>query len=92
MIDAFTDYHAAAAIPVVVALTQLFKMTMSQRINKFSPFISLGLGLMMSFLLSDNAEIHDVILNGILYGLGASGLYSGVKHTAHAAKQSGSDF
>jgi hypothetical protein len=75
----------AAAVPIVVAITQLFKM-LSPKMEKFAPFISLGLGVLISFITTANAtgSIGGTILSGILYGLSASGLYSATKSTAHA--------
>jgi hypothetical protein len=73
---------AVAVVPIIVALTQLFKYWIP---TQFIPFISLGLGILITFLLADNFQndIGGTILTGILFGLSASGLYSNVKSSAH---------
>jgi hypothetical protein len=75
---------AAATVPIIVAITQLFKFWVP---DKFIPFVSLGVGIVISFLLAhDQRDFSAVVLAGILFGLAASGLYSGVKTSAHAIK------
>jgi hypothetical protein len=65
------------AIPVIVALVQLFKpLNISE---KFYPFISLALGIVIAFLIPEPWDVKASIVKGILFGLSASGLYSGVK-------------
>jgi hypothetical protein len=77
---------AAAAVPVIVALTQMIKMT-GLLPEKYAPFASIGFGILIAFLLAhDTGDISANILSGILFGLAASGLYSGVQATAHAIK------
>ena len=75
---------AAATVPIIVAITQLFKFWVP---DKFIPFVSLGVGIFISYLLAhDHSNFSAIVLAGILFGLAASGLYSGVKTTAHAIK------
>jgi len=75
---------AAATVPIIVAITQLFKFWVP---DKFIPFVSLGVGVVISFLMAnDQRDFSAVVLAGILFGLAASGLYSGVKTSAHAIK------
>ena len=76
----------AAAVPIVLALVQLFKMLdpSGQKIAKFAPFLALGVGILVAFLTVGNElPMHEKILAGVLYGLSASGLYSATKATAH---------
>jgi peptidoglycan/LPS O-acetylase OafA/YrhL len=75
---------AAATVPLIVAIVQIVKMT--QWIpDKFSPFVAIGAGILISFLLAhDQRDFSANILAGILFGLAASGLYSGVKSTSSA--------
>jgi Sec-independent protein secretion pathway component TatC len=75
----------AAAVPIVVAITQLFKM-LSPKLEKYAPFVSLALGVLIAFISTASAtsNVGSTILAGILYGLSASGLYSATKSTAHA--------
>lgn len=82
----------AAAVPIVVAMTQLFKM-LSPKMEKFAPFISLGLGVLIAFITTASVagNIGSILLSGILYGLSASGLYSATKSTAHAITPENND-
>lgn len=76
---------AAAVVPIIVAICQVFKFWVPE---KYSPFLSLLVGVIVTFLFADNfrADLGGTILTGILFGLAASGLYSGVKSSAHALK------
>lgn len=79
---------AAAVIPVIVAVTQAIKLVGVP--NKFAPIISIALGILVGFIFRhDSQDLSGTILQGVVYGLGASGLYSGVKTTAHAIKDEG---
>jgi hypothetical protein len=76
----------AAAVPIIVAIVQAFKMT-GWIDEKYSPFLSMGVGIVVSFFLAIEARDWSAnIIAGMLYGLAASGLYSGVKATAHAIR------
>ena len=76
---------AVAVIPIIVSLVQVIKMTMPKLDNRFAPILSIAMGIIVAFLLKHNtADLTSVILEGVLYGLSASGLYSGVKTSAHA--------
>jgi len=77
---------AAATVPIILALVQMVKMT-GWVAAKYAPFLSIGFGILISFLLAH--ETHDWsanVLAGILFGLAASGLYSGVQASAAAIK------
>lgn len=78
---------ATATVPIVVALTQVVKMT--NWVNpKYMPFVSILMGILMSFLLADAIQNYSAnILAGILFGLAGSGLYSGLKASAVAFTQ-----
>jgi hypothetical protein len=69
------------AVPLVVAITEVFKMSGFN--TKFAPMISLVMGLAMSFLVNMDSGISQIIISGIVYGLSASGLYSSVKTTSN---------
>jgi hypothetical protein len=86
--DSANAVNNAAVVPIIVAIVQLFKMVGDNGfMKKYAPFISLAAGILMAFLMNiDTMPIHEVILSGILYGLSASGLYSGTKATSHAIK------
>lgn len=66
-------------VPLVVAIVQVFKMTGIS--GKWSPLISLGVGIGLGFLVGEDHSIQSILLSGVIYGLSASGLYSGVMST-----------
>ena len=71
---------AAAVVPIILALVQAFKMIGLP--SKYSPIASIGLGVIVSFLFRSELDtMAHTILAGVIYGLSASGLYSGVKAT-----------
>ena len=78
----------AAAVPIILAVVQLFKMVGNGGfMKKYAPFLSIGTGITVALLTGwDELPLHENILSGILYGLSASGLYSATKHTAHTIK------
>ena len=66
-------------VPLVVAIVQIFKM--SGVSGKWSPLLSLAVGMGLAFLVSEDHTIQAILLSGVIYGLSASGLYSGVSAT-----------
>jgi hypothetical protein len=66
-------------VPLVVAIVQVFKMTGIS--GKWSPLISLAVGIGLGFLVSEDHTLQHILLSGVIYGLSASGLYSGVQST-----------
>jgi hypothetical protein len=75
---------AAATVPIIVALTQIVKMA-GWLPDKFAPFASIGFGILIAFLLAhDSRDYSANVLAGILFGLAASGLYSGIRSSAQA--------
>ena len=66
-------------IPLVVAVVQAIKMMGVA--TKFAPIISIGVGIGFAFLLNNDFTTPQMILSGVIYGLSASGLYSGVTFT-----------
>lgn len=85
--DILNDFtvQAAVVIPIITAVVQAFKFWIS---NKFTPFISMVVGIGITFLLTHDAlnDLSGTILLGILFGLAASGLYSGLQHTTAMIK------
>ena len=78
--------NAIVVVPIVIALVQAIKM-MPWVKNYYSPLISIVVGIVISFLAdSANTNFTHTLLSGVIYGLIASGLYSGIKTTmvAHA--------
>lgn len=78
---------ATATVPIVVALTQMIKMT--GKINdKYMPFIAILMGVLVSFLFAHETRDWSAnLLAGILFGLAGSGLYSGLKASSVALRQ-----
>jgi hypothetical protein len=77
---------AAATVPIIVAIVQVVKMTGKVQ-DKYAPVIAIVAGIGMSMLIGHTVNPWNTnVLAGVLYGLAASGLYSGVKTTAHAIK------
>lgn len=71
---------AVAVIPIIVAIVQAIKMGFPKLDNRYAPLLSMVIGIVVAFLLKHNADtLTNVILEGVLYGLSASGLYSGVQ-------------
>lgn len=66
----------AGLVPVVVAATEVVKRTFGVP-SRFVALISLVLGVGAVYLSAGSLDI----LNGVVIGLSASGLYSGVKAT-----------
>jgi hypothetical protein len=70
---------AVAVVPIIIALVAVIRMTMPKLDNRFAPILSIAMGILVAFLLKhDTQNLTNVILEGVLYGLSASGLYSGI--------------
>lgn len=79
------NLSTAVIIPVIVAIVQAIKMTGWAKADKFAPLVSIGVGIAIAFIAHGaNYTYTNIILNGVLYGLSASGLYSGVRATQDA--------
>lgn len=65
-------------VPVVLGVTQVFKTVGLP--SRFAPLVSLVLGVLGASLLGSGFSGSDII-QGIVAGLSASGLWSGVKAT-----------
>lgn len=92
MMDWTSDIHlidslavgAVAVVPIIVAIVQALKMT-GKLPNKFAPLVSIAVGIGVGFIFRhETQDLSQTILAGVIYGLSASGLYSGIKTTAHA--------
>lgn len=69
---------ALALVPVVMALTQAVKVYLVD--SRWAFAVSLVLGIGASFLVP-GATIAATVLQGILIGLSASGLFTGARAT-----------
>lgn len=71
--------NAIVIVPIIIALVQAIKMMPFVK-DHYSPLISIGLGIIVGFLADHNSgDLSLTVLSGAVYGLMASGLYSGVK-------------
>jgi hypothetical protein len=72
---------ALAIVPIIIALVQGVKMT-GWLDDRFAPLLAIGFGILISiFADHETADWTNSALSGVIYGLSASGLYSGVKST-----------
>lgn len=69
------EYTDAIAVPIIVAVTEIFKgLGLS---SKYAPILSLILGVVFAGLFMGFAK--ESLLTGAMFGLASSGLYSGGK-------------
>lgn len=68
----------AVLVPIVIGLVQVVKNFID---SKYAMLASLVLGVAVSFL-APGISVSATILSGIVIGLTASGVYSGVKSIA----------
>jgi hypothetical protein len=79
--------NALVIVPIVIALTQAIKLT-GFIPDHFSPLLAIGIGIIIGFLGDhDNGDLTVTILSGAVYGLMASGLYSGIKTQIRAHQE-----
>lgn len=73
--------NAIVIVPIIIALVQAVKLTGWVK-DHYSPLLAIGIGVIIGFLGDhENPDMTLTILSGAVYGLMASGLYSGVKTT-----------
>lgn len=84
--------NALVLVPVILAVVQGFKLV-APNLSKWAPLVSLATGIMFAWLFytGDTFDFKTVIGQGIIGGLSASGLFSGIKATAHATDEIKSD-
>jgi hypothetical protein len=75
-----TEY-GAAALPVIVGVTQVLK-TAFRIEGRYVPLVSLVLGLGTGAVLYRHEGWVHALMEGLILGLAASGLYSGGKALA----------
>jgi hypothetical protein len=82
--------NALVLVPIVIAIVQAIKLTGWIK-DHYTPLLSIGVGILVAFVGYNQApNIGNILMSGAVYGLMASGLYSGVKTTmvAHARMKS----
>ncbi|MEW5921041.1 MAG: hypothetical protein AB1796_08915 [Bacillota bacterium] len=76
--DEFTIY-GIALVPVITGMVQLLKM--SGLPKKYTPFMSLLMGVLAGFYYLAPDDPPRAVFLGVIVGLSAVGLYSGTKNT-----------
>ncbi|WP_099187372.1 holin [Tepidibacter mesophilus] len=72
-------------ISLIVGITQVIKTAGLPK--KFAPLVSLGIGIVLCIVYETNVDIKKSILDGIIAGLTASGLFSGYKSVSKCNKK-----
>ncbi len=70
-------YSSSLIISIIIGVTQVAKTAGLPK--KFAPLFSLLIGIILCLFLEPNKDIKQGILNGVISGLTASGLFSGYK-------------
>lgn len=86
MNDFLTNVNVGAivAVPIIIAIVQAVKTT-GYVPSKFAPLVSIIIGIGVSFIANhENNDLSQNLMHGVVYGLMASGLYSGVKTTINS--------
>ncbi len=73
------EIYDMTIVPVIIGLVQLAKMAGLK--PKYAPFLAILLGIAFA-LIYFQVSMKDRILLGLVFGLSASGLYSGSKNLA----------
>lgn len=72
------EVFGVALVPLILALVELCKRTGLP--DKWSPVLSVVLGLLAGVFLLDTGDLYEGIVVGLALGLSATGLYSGTKN------------
>jgi len=76
------EYAGIGLVALIIGLNELIKKL---GVNpKFIPIFSVAFGLGAGFLVG--TDIKEIVVLGLAMGLGACGLYSGVKNIAQGIK------
>lgn len=73
------QFNESILVPIIMAIVELGKGLGVPR--KFSALISLIIGIAIGVFYLHPMDIKSGIFEGVIYGLTASGLYSGAKNT-----------
>lgn len=73
------ELNEAIVIPVLIAFVELFKGLGLPK--KYAALVTLALSVLLGIFYLEPGNIKSGVLKGIIYGLSASGLYSGTKNT-----------
>ena len=78
------NINEAVIIPVIMSIVELVKGLGMPK--KFSALIAVVVGALLGVFFIEPNSIRAGLLKGIVYGLTASGLYSGTKNTYEQVK------
>jgi len=73
------EFYNIAWIPLILGIVEVFKTVGLPR--RFLPLLSLSLGILAGIFYVYPEDVRSGIIVGIVYGLSASGLYSGTKNS-----------
>jgi hypothetical protein len=75
----FASYisNSILIVPIILGIVQAIKMTKVP--DKYAPVISVVVGVLLAFVTSGGETWGHSTIAGVIYGLSASGLYSGAK-------------
>ena len=77
-------FGEAIIIPLIIAVVELLKGLGLPK--KYAALISLILGAVIGVFYLDKGDVKGRIFMGAVYGLSATGLYSGTKNTIEEAR------
>lgn len=72
-------------ISMIVGITQVIKTAGVPK--RFAPLVSLVVGIVLCIVYESNVDIKKSIVDGIIAGLTASGLFSGYKRVTKCDKK-----
>ena len=72
------EYAGAAFIPVIVGIVEVLKRIGLK--DRFAPITSIIIGIVLGILYGNEGDIKKGVLQGVYFGLAATGLYSGTKN------------
>lgn len=74
----------AVVVPVIMSIVELAKGLGMPK--KFSAITAVAIGILAGIFFMEHSDIKMGIFKGVVYGLTASGLYSGTKNTYQQMK------
>lgn len=75
-----------ALIPIVTAVVQVVKPFLGDQNSKWLPVISIVLSILFMSVVAADSGLTNILVQGLIQGLAASGLYSGGKTILTANK------
>lgn len=79
--------NAIVIVPIIIAVVQAIKLT-GKIPDHFSPLLAILIGVLIGWISDhDTLDLSTTLLSGVVYGLMASGLYSGIQTTMRARQR-----